>query len=178
MYLFSSNFICGGNTRMAVNPLDVNPTININMSEPFQDTKEWSWETTTPFIAPVKSGKCIKCYDGDTITIASRLPFTKELAGTVFRFSVRLYGIDCPEIRGKTVIEKAKALVARDELKKKILDKHVILRNVMTEKYGRLLADVYVVENGKEVWVNKWMLDEKHAVWYDGQTKKIPEDWV
>ncbi len=100
-----------------------------------------------------------------------------ELANTVFRFSVRLAGIDCPEIKGKTVNEKALALVARDELKKKILNKPVILRNVMTEKYGRLLADVYVVENGREVWVNKWMLDEKHAVFYDGGTKKIPEEW-
>ena len=142
---------------------------------------EWTWKTTKPFVAPVTSGKCIKVYDGDTITVATRLQFdrnvNKALADTVFRFAVRLAGIDCPEIKGKTVTEKARALVARDELKKKILDKRVILKNVTTEKYGRLLADVYVVENGREVWLNKWMLDNGHAVFYDGGTKKIPEEW-
>jgi hypothetical protein len=41
----------------------------------------------------------------------------------------------------------------------------------------RLLADVYVVENGQEIWINKWMLDMNYAVKYDGGTKQIPEEW-
>lgn len=182
---------CGRTSRGVVNPINTNPTviqlkpqpqIVVDIPQLFVDeTEAWNWKTTTPFVAPVSSGKCIKVYDGDTITVATRLQFdrnvNKALADTVFRFAVRLAGIDCPEIKGKTITEKAKALVARDELKKKILDKRVILRNVMTEKYGRLLADVYVVENGKEVWLNKWMLDNDYAVFYDGGTKKIPEEW-
>ena len=190
---FMPSFACGSSGNMMINPLDTKPTVVQNQREPHKscsdrrvqilidDTDDWNMKTTIPFIAPVTGGKCIKCYDGDTITVATKMPFSRmthiELANTVFRFSVRLAGIDCPEIKGKTVNEKALALVARDELKKKILNKPVILRNVMTEKYGRLLADVYVVENGREVWVNKWMLDEKHGVFYDGGTKKIPEEW-
>jgi len=196
---YLTQFSCiRGDLGMVVNPLPVDnlsvgidsrqnmvaikPQPQTNIGEYIDETEAWNWKTTVPFIAPVTRGKCIKVYDGDTITIASRLPFDKTvdaaLANTVYRFSVRLAGIDCPEIKGHTIVEKARALVARDELKKKIMDKWVILRNVTTEKYGRLLADVYVVENGKEVWLNKWMLDNGHAVFYDGGTKKVPEEWI
>ena len=41
------------------------------------------------------------------------------------------------------------------------------------EKYGRLLADVYV----DNIHVNQWMLDNKYAVPYDGGTKHRPSDW-
>jgi len=148
-----------------------------------QNTESWNWKTTTPFVPPVLGGKCIKVYDGDTITVAAQLPFDKNthksLADTVYRFPVRLAGIDCPEIKGHSVTEKEKAVVARDALRRKILDKHVILRNVFTEKYGRLLADVYVVDvNNQLLWVNKWILDNNYGVFYDGDTKKIPEDWI
>ena len=203
---YLARFSCmGGSTGVVVNPLPLPtenwtndnsvPYVGVDLSQlvvtvkpqpvlvkDIDEIAEWTWKTTKPFVAPVSRGKCIKVYDGDTITVATRLPFdrtvNKALADTVFRFAVRLAGIDCPEIKGKTNTEKARALVARDVLKDKILDKHVILKNVMTEKYGRLLADVYVVENGREVWLNKWMLDNGHAVFYDGGTKKVPEDWT
>ena len=55
---------------------------------------------TKIFIPPVSIAKVIKVYDGDTITVASRLPFTDERKDIIWRFSVRLNGIDCPEIRG------------------------------------------------------------------------------
>ena len=42
-----------------------------------------------------------------------------------------------------------------------------------TEKYGRILADVYV----DEIHINKWMLDNKHAVKYNGGTKIKPPEW-
>jgi len=33
------------------------------------------WEDTTPFVFPISGGQVIKVYDGDTITIASKLPY-------------------------------------------------------------------------------------------------------
>ena len=42
------------------------------------------------------------------------------------------------------------------------------LKNVSLEKYGRLLADVYL----NELCLNNWMLENKYAVEYHGKTKQ------
>jgi len=47
------------------------------------------------------------------------------------------------------------------------------LRNVMNEKYGRILADVYVGETS----INQWMISQNFAVSYDGGKKMRPENW-
>jgi len=129
-----------------------------------------SWKTCIPYVPPVHTGKVIKVYDGDTITIATKLPFEKD---TIYRFPVRLTGIDSAEIKGKTEHEKRLAVLARDALSAKILGKMVELRNVGTEKYGRLLADVYL----DGVHINQWMLENKYAVAYNGGTKAPTESW-
>lgn len=59
---------------------------------------EIKWEDTVEFKFPVPSGKVIKVYDGDTITIASKMPYDNS---PLYRFHVRLNGIDTPEIKGK-----------------------------------------------------------------------------
>ena len=123
-----------------------------------------TWKNTTPFVAPVSEGHVIKVYDGDTITIAGYLPYPES---PLYRFSVRLNGIDTPEMKGKTEKEKACAILAKTELQNLILDKRIVLRNVQTEKYGRLLADVYI----GDLHVNQHMLDTGMAVKYDGGTK-------
>jgi endonuclease YncB( thermonuclease family) len=128
------------------------------------------YNDTVPFIPPIECGKVIKVYDGDTITIAAKLPNTE---GPVYRFQVRLNGIDSAEIKAKTLHEKALAIVARDALSKMIMDEIVTLKNVSTEKYGRILADVYLDDKN----INNWMLDHKYAVPYDGGTKHRPNDW-
>jgi micrococcal nuclease len=120
---------------------------------------------TQPFIVPITTGKVVKVYDGDTFTLAGYLPYDES---PLYRFPVRLNGIDSPEIKGKTEDEKRCALLARAELTAMIMDKKVVLKNVKNEKYGRLLADVYV----DGVHVNQHMLDVKLAVPYDGGTKK------
>ena len=125
---------------------------------------------TSPFVPPIHFGKVIKVYDGDTITIASVLPNTTE---PIYRFSVRLNGIDTPEIRGKTPEEKELAILARDELYNKIYGKMVTLKNVGTEKYGRILADVYLEEEN----INEWLVSKEYAVRYDGGTKYRPVSW-
>jgi endonuclease YncB( thermonuclease family) len=128
------------------------------------------WLNTTPFVPPVTEGKVIKVYDGDTITIAAKLPYASS---PVYKFSVRLSGIDCPEIKGSTEKEKELAKHARDALSERINGKMVSLRNVSTEKYGRLLADVYI--DGE--CLNTWMLVHKYAIKYDGGTKTKPCEW-
>lgn len=127
-------------------------------------------EKTIQFIPPVKFGKVIKVYDGDTITIASKLPYKES---PIYKFSVRLSGIDSPEIKGKTENEKKLAKISRDALYNLVFGKIVYLDNVSTEKYGRILADVYL----GDLHINKWMLSNKYAIEYDGGTKKIPDEW-
>lgn len=128
------------------------------------------YNDTIPFTFPIKYGKVIKVYDGDTITIAAKLPNTN---GPVYRFSVRLDGIDTPEIKGKSVAERELAKQARDVLHELIYGKVVELRNVANEKYGRILADVYIGDTN----VNQWLVSENFAVLYDGGKKQRPASW-
>jgi len=129
-----------------------------------------TWENTKPFVPPIKSGIVIKVYDGDTITIATRLPMDNS---PMYRFSVRLLGIDSAEIKGRTDAEKQLAICARDALASKVFGKVVDLRNISIEKYGRVLADVYL----NDLHLNQWMLDNGYAISYDGGTKMRPVEW-
>jgi len=129
------------------------------------------WEETTAFTPPIAGGQVIKVYDGDSITIAGYLPMYNS---PLFRFSVRLNGIDTPEIKGKNEDEKTAAKEARDALSNLILHKEIILKNVSTEKYGRILADVYL----DDLCVNDWYIKEHYAVKYDGGTKISPASWL
>jgi micrococcal nuclease len=128
-------------------------------------------EDTVEFTFPIKSGRVIKCYDADTITIASKLPYD---ASPLYRLSVRLNGIDAPEIKGKSAEEKEVAKEARDFLSNLVLNKMIRLENVESEKYGRILADVYL----GEVHLNELLLKERYAVKYDGGTKLKPVSWL
>jgi endonuclease YncB( thermonuclease family) len=128
------------------------------------------WEHTTEFVFPVESGEVIKVYDGDTITIAAKLPYESS---PLYRIHVRLNGIDTPEIKGKSPEEKELSKEARDSLSNLVLHKKVQLKNVSSEKYGRLLADVHL----DEVHVNQWLVDQRYAVKYDGGAKKVPVSW-
>jgi endonuclease YncB( thermonuclease family) len=129
------------------------------------------WKDTIQFVPPVEKGVVIKVYDGDTITIASKLPYPTS---PLYRFSVRLNGIDCPEIKGKDENEKLCAQIAKQEMTELILNKIVTLKNVQTEKYGRILADVYI----GDLHLNKHMIEKRLAVNYDGGTKISPSNWM
>ena len=128
--------------------------------------KPVTWEKTIPFVPPITKGIVIKVYDGDTITIASKLPYRKS---PMYRFRVRLTKIDAPEIKTKDKNEKKMAEISRDKLAEKILNKKVKLMNVNTEKYGRVLADVYC----DGICMSDWMLSQNLAVPYDGGKKTV-----
>ena len=129
-----------------------------------------SYHDTVEFVPPITAGKVIKVYDGDTITIASKLP---NMDKPIYRFHVRLNGIDTPEIKGKTPEEKVLAFQAKEALNQLIFGKIVTLKNINTEKYGRILADVYL----DNVNISDWMIQHKYAVKYDGGTKQRPSEW-
>jgi endonuclease YncB( thermonuclease family) len=152
---------------------DVIPQLANEMIEfgEYSHLQNVTWKDCKPYVPLVSCGKVIKVYDGDTITIASKLQNSTD--DTIYRFSVRLLGIDSAEMKSKNEIEKLHAIQARDALSSIVFNQMVELRNVSTEKYGRLLADVYC----KNIHLNEWMIRNNYAVPYDGGTKQIPSEW-
>ena len=47
------------------------------------------------------------------------------------------------------------------------MGKQILLKNVNTEKYGRILADIYL----EDIHINKWMIEQNLAIEYDGGKK-------
>jgi endonuclease YncB( thermonuclease family) len=129
------------------------------------------YNDTVPFVPPITHGKVVKVYDGDTLTLAAKLPYE---ASPVYRFQVRFSGIDCPELRSKNSNEKSVALLAKDFISSRVLNRIVELQNVEMEKYGRILARVYY----DGICLNDQLVAENLAVEYDGGTKHCPDDWV
>ena len=158
------------NTKNATINATTNATINATTETKVIDTNV-SWDNTKPFVPPIDSGIVIKVYDGDTITIASRLPYSNS---ELYRFPLRLNGIDCPEMKSHNEDEKECAKLAQLFLSEQLLQKRVELRNVTTEKYGRLLADVYL----DGVCLNDLMCKKRLAVAYNGKTKVSPKNWI
>jgi len=82
------------------------------------------------------TAKVVSVYDGDTFRFDA-YPFPRQ----TIHVSVRLRGVDTPEIRGKCDAEKAKAILARDFVREEIGDV-IRLRNIQDGKYaGRVIAD-------------------------------------
>ena len=125
---------------------------------------------TETYIPKITCGIVIKVYDGDTITVAAYLPESNK---KVYKFAIRLRGIDSPELRGSSATEKKHAIVARDALSGRILNQYIDIKNVSTEKYGRLLADVYFEGTN----MNNWKVSNNYAVEYDGGTKHRDKSW-
>ena len=118
-----------------------------------------------------------KVVDGDTIDVTLDLGFD-----VCTRQRVRLLGIDTPESRTSDKEEKKFGLLSKKKLKEWCLkavesekdDIEIELRCPERDsrgKFGRILAEVWVCEDGKWTNVNKWLCDECYAVPYSGQNK-------
>ena len=108
--------------------------------------------------------KVISIYDGDTFKV--NIEGYPAIVGE--KMSVRVNGIDTPEIKGKCAKEKELAHKAKQivvELMKKA--KVVELRNMQRDKYFRIVSDVYI--DGKNL--SSLLIEKNLAVTYDGGTK-------
>ena len=137
--------------------------------DPFISSLLYATLKDTPkFIPKLTTGVVLKVYDGDTITVASRI----NNIGKIWKWSVRLRNIDCPEIRSGDEQEKKIAIIAKTTLKNRLMPNDigqiVELRDIDYDKYGRILCDVYHCDQH----LNKWMIDQHLAVKYDGGTKQ------
>ena len=126
--------------------------------------------------------KCVKCYDADTIHVVIKYK------DTYTRFCCRLLGIDTAEIRSKDPDEKIFAKGSRDYLRDLILDKLVVIKCGVFDKYGRLLIHLYStncqeeteLENIGLAWedsLNYQLVTQGHAYQYGGGTKLKFKEW-
>tara|TARA_Y100000389_G_scaffold128625_1_gene126065 strand:+ start:789 stop:1316 length:528 start_codon:yes stop_codon:yes gene_type:complete len=123
------------------------------------------WTDFPIFVPDIKYGYVIRCYDGDTITIVS------DPYGKACRFTVRISGLDTPELRGRSSLEQSAGEIVRDELRKMISNKYVRIKTHGNDKYGRLLVDIWLDNDSESI--NKWLLDNKYALPYDGGKKSV-----
>ena len=101
-------------------------------------------------------------YDGDTVTLLA------SFGGTLARCNLRLYGVDCPEMRGRGAREKEAAEAVRDVVRAQCLDRVCKVRANGTDKYGRLLGDLQTPEGRM---MARYLLDMGLARAYDGGTR-------
>ena len=106
------------------------------------------------------NAEVVRVYDGDTITVIFQLGFNMCVKETI-----RLFGIDSPEIRGT---DREIGRIARDKLRALILDKPVIVKTYKDKKgkYGRYIADIYLETEQGLLCVNDWMVREKLAEYH------------
>ena len=103
--------------------------------------------------------------DGDTIDVDIDLGFDCWL----HKQRIRLYGIDTPESRTRDLEEKKYGLAAKAFVEKFIpLGSTALLKTKEKGKYGRYLGDFKV----KNQWLCTELLKHRHAVKYEGQSKK------
>ena len=118
-----------------------------------------------PHIEENLHGELVSVYDGDTVKV--NIP---NWPSEIMPISVRVRGIDTPEIRGKCEKEKAQAKQARDFLQAMLENaKTIHLKAVEKGKYFRLIADVYADEKN----VAELLILNGMARKYDGG-KRLP----
>lgn len=136
--------------------------------------------------------RVVSVYDGDTMTVI--LP----MAGSVYKYSLRMNGIDTCEIKSKLEENKRKAIQARNtvlswvmptasiqateayakkDIEEMLLkDIHLVyIRCDSFDKYGRLLADVYASPSDTTSFSDK-LVELKLAYRYYGETKLTEQE--
>ena len=123
-----------------------------------------------------------KIVDGDTVDVLIDLGFD-----VMTRQRVRLLGIDTPESRTSDKIEKVYGKISKKHLsdwctKAVVSDKDDIEIELRTQeadsrgKFGRVLGELWVNEDGNWTNVNQWMIDNGYAVKYTGQNKALVQE--
>lgn len=144
---------------------DVDPRVvaqfakdDIVQSFPKEDAYRFSKADRTPKDLYTYNAYVEKVIDGDTLKVRLDLGFD-----TWHRETLRLRGIDCPEMDTKEG-QEAKAFV--QSLVKETA--RLIVRSSRPEKYARYLADVFIPQNGEpnaetDIYLNNLLLKKGYA---------------
>jgi|TARA_R100001530_G_scaffold53128_1_gene39246 micrococcal nuclease len=103
--------------------------------------------------------------DGDTVDVVIDLGFSIHYASRV-----RLHGIDTPESRTRNKDEKVRGLMSKQYLIDELDKGQVVIKTKKDKKgkFGRVLGELYVDDKN----INLMMVDDFHAVKYQGQNKQ------
>jgi len=115
-------------------------------------------------VAPreILRGKVVGVTDGDTITV---------LDDEKVQHKIRLGGIDAPES------SQAFGAKAKHVLSTHVFNKYVTVEWTEKGRYGRTIGDIFVTRNGKQIWVNKDLVDEGFA-WHYKEYSKSEVSWI
>ena len=122
----------------------------------------------------IYKAKLDRVVDGDTVDALIDVGFD-----IWFKKRIRFKGVDTWESRTRNLEEKALGLKAKartKELLEKVSSKsgYFRIKSYGLGKYGRVLADVFIMDNDCKQWnVNKTLISEGHAYVYDGGKKKV-----
>ncbi|MCP3683220.1 MAG: thermonuclease family protein, partial [bacterium] len=114
----------------------------------------------------------VSVYDGDTFKV--NVDWWPDIIGNAI--SIRVNGLDTPEIRGSSPLEKQAAYVVRDYVKELLTtatsvkledDDDGRIDENNRDKYFRIDAEVYV----DGISLNKLLIKKGYAKPYDGGTK-------
>jgi micrococcal nuclease len=119
--------------------------------------------------------KVVKIVDGDTVDVDIDLGFGM----TYKKQRVRMKGIDTPESRTRDLVEKKFGKASKKHLKEMLgACEKITLVSHDKGKFGRILGDLYCWDNvGHPTYETKFcanaqMIEDNHAVPYDGQSKE------
>jgi micrococcal nuclease len=135
-----------------------------------------------------KKVKVLRIIDGDTVDIAVNFNECNKVqckecneCNKIYKYRVRLYGIDTPEKRPLKSDPNRDKEIAASKRSKEALNEQlknndyiVVALFYKPDKYGRLLCTFYD-KSGENI--NRWMIDNGYAYEYFGKTKqKYKED--
>lgn len=100
-------------------------------------------------------------YDGDTVTAEIDLGIKTAIKGE----KLRLARINAPEMRGD---EKPEGTVSRDYLRSRVLNKTVLVETIKDKqgKYGRYLAELWLMEGDTYVNINDELVKKGYAEYH------------
>lgn len=114
-------------------------------------------------------------YDGDTVRCDV---VDLGLWQQSINVTIRLYGINTPEVRGES---RPAGLIVRDALRAVVLGEWVLIRTLLDRsgnarkgKYGRLLGEIMapIEPDGPMVNINRWLV-ERHNVPVEGYGRAV-----
>lgn len=114
----------------------------------------------------VYEAKVLDVHDGDTISVEIDLGFELK-----FTDKIRFYGLNAPELKMRNdknkLVENPIGTKTLEIVKEFLPIGSIIVVETIKdkkEKYGRYLANIYVMRDGEQINVNKWLLDYELAV--------------
>jgi len=112
----------------------------------------------------------VRVIDGDTIVVDIDLGFEMWLKNQ----SVRLYGINTPEVRTRDKVAKKVGIFVKGEVERLVSESNneLTVTTVFNknDKFGRILG---IFKTKTNVVLNDYLLNERYAVKYDNDKDKM-----